>query len=230
MNITDTEQRDTGEWTCVATNSVGEASVSAQLAVAGRDRLLLEPINEASFSRIQEIEAPRAAPEEAAPAEYAAPAITVQLSAPSDCAEGDSAHLEAHYTPTNDPKLVVEWYKDEALLFHSNRYKMVNDFGFAILDILYALAHDAGQYSVRVVNEAGEASSSAQLDVQQGDQLLLQPVREENARAVQNLEDARARRPEEMEVAGEGKVPVFVQPLAGPSECAQGKLIFRHTY
>lgn len=59
---------------------------------------------------------------------------------PSDLAEGDSAHLEAQYTPIDDPKLKIEWFRNGQPLFHANRYKMVQDFGFAILDILHLFA------------------------------------------------------------------------------------------
>lgn len=52
---------------------------------------------------------------------------------------------------------------------------MVNDFGFAILDILYLLAHDAGEYTLRVFNDAGEATSSVTIDINKKDGLLLQP-------------------------------------------------------
>lgn len=52
---------------------------------------------------------------------------------------------------------------------------MINDFGFAILDILYLLGHDAGKYTLRVYNDVGEASSSITVDVKKKDGLLLQP-------------------------------------------------------
>lgn len=224
LNISDCGVQDTGEWTCVAANSVGEAQVSASLSVTGKDGLLLDPINAQSLGRIQELEAPRPEPEEPAPVVYEAPQIATQLSAPSDVAEGDSVHLEAHYTPTNDPQLRVEWFKEGAPIFHSNRYKMVTDFGFAILDILYTLAHDSGEYTVRVTNQdGGEASSSTTLQVQKGDRLLLAPQREDKARAVAELEESLGRRPEAAELALEGRMPVFVQPLAGPADCVQGE-------
>lgn len=69
----------------------------------------------------------------------------------------------------------MEWYHNGQLLFHSNRYKMVNDFGFAILDILYLLAHDSGEFMVKVINDAGEASTSVTLDVAKKSGLMLEP-------------------------------------------------------
>jgi len=123
LNINDTEQRDTGEWTCVATNDEGEARVSTKLSITGKDSLLLDPINEQSLAKIQELEEPRPAAEEEEPQQYGTPQITLQLAAPAGAEEGDSAHLEAHYTPVNDPKLRVEWYRDGHPIFHSNRHR-----------------------------------------------------------------------------------------------------------
>ncbi|CAD5224123.1 unnamed protein product [Bursaphelenchus okinawaensis] len=222
LNINSTELRDTGEWVCVASNSAGEDRVSTNLSVTGHEGIASDAIQAQSLARIQEIEAPKAGrPEEEAP-QFESPNITVQLSAPSDLSEGDSVHLEAHYTPSNDPRLVVTWYKDGQILPQANRYKMVNDFGFAILDILYVLAHDSGEYTVVVSNEQGEASTSATLSVEAKDGLVLDPLDEGKARAVQELEDLRNRRPEVEDLAPEERVPVFVQPLSAPAECETG--------
>uniref|UniRef100_A0A915DZ78 Ig-like domain-containing protein n=1 Tax=Ditylenchus dipsaci TaxID=166011 RepID=A0A915DZ78_9BILA len=223
LNINDTEQRDTGEWSCVATNSVGEATTSTTLNVAGRENLLLDPIQAQSLARIQEIEAPKPLPEEAPAVEYEAPKITVQLTPPAgDVEEGDSAHLVAQFTPVADPKLKVEWYLNGQQINHSNRYKMVNDFGFAILDILYLLAHDSGEFTVKVSNEAGEASTSVNLEVIKKDGLMLQPQSETKAKAVQDLEEYLNRRPEEVDLAKEERMPVFVEPLSAPVDCESG--------
>ncbi|KAK0408252.1 hypothetical protein QR680_003855 [Steinernema hermaphroditum] len=222
MDINATEPRDSGEWTCVASNSAGEASASTQINVQGKESLLLDPLHPQSLERILEIEAGKPAPEEAPAVVFEAPKITVQLAAVPGLAEGDSAHLEAQFTPVADPNLKVEWYKDGALLHHANRYKMVSDFGFAILDILYLLAHDAGEFKLRVFNEAGEASTTVSLEIESKSGLLLDPQDENKARAVQEVEDARNRRPEEVEIAPQERMPVFVEPLSAPVQCESG--------
>ena len=222
LNIADCGAQDSGTWECVATNSVGEARASAQLSVQSKERLLLDPINQASFNKIQEIEAPKPLPEEMAPPEYEAPQISTQLTAPDNLNEGDSAHLEARFTPVNDPNLKVEWYKDGQPLYNSNRHRMVSDFGFGILDILYLLAHDAGEYTLRVFNDKGEASISVQVAVQPSETLLLRPQNENKAKAVQELEDSMQKRPPEEELPKEQRMPVFVSPLSAPSQCEQG--------
>nr|CAD2187171.1 unnamed protein product [Meloidogyne enterolobii] len=222
LNINDAEQRDSGTWECVASNSVGEARTSVQLNVSPKERLLLEPINESSFAKVQELEAPKPLPEEQPPATFSAPSITVQLSAPDNFNEGDSAHLEAHYTPSNDPKLRVEWFKDGQPIYHSNRHRIVSDFGFGILDILYLLAHDAGQYMLKISNENGEASTTVDLTVNPTESLLLQSMGEGKAKAVQELEDSLLPKLPAEELPKEQRMPVFVSPLNAPTECEQG--------
>ncbi len=39
-------------------------------------------------------------------------------------------------------QLSIEWYRDGAPLPHSNRYKLLKDFGFAALDINFLVAQD----------------------------------------------------------------------------------------
>lgn len=64
FDINQTEPRDTGEWTCVAKNSAGEARCSAILNILGRDSIVCDPIQLQSLQRIQEIEAIKPLPGE----------------------------------------------------------------------------------------------------------------------------------------------------------------------
>lgn len=50
---------DSGTYTAVARNSVGEAQSSVTIQVAPSDSLYLEPQSEASWQRIQQLEAPK---------------------------------------------------------------------------------------------------------------------------------------------------------------------------
>uniref|UniRef100_F1KPJ7 Titin n=1 Tax=Ascaris suum TaxID=6253 RepID=F1KPJ7_ASCSU len=222
LDINQTEPRDTGEWTCVATNSTGEAKCSAKVNVLSRENIVFDSIQPQSLERIREIEAPKPLPAEAPAKVYGAPQITVQLQSPSGLSEGDSAHLEAQFTPVDDPHLKVEWFRNGQPLFHANRYKMVQDFGFAILDILHLFAADAGEYTMKVSNAAGQASTSATLGIATKESLILLPQDEGKARAVQQLEDALHRKPEEVIVEEKRTVPVFIEPLSAPVSCEEG--------
>jgi hypothetical protein len=128
--------------------------------------------------------------------------------------------LEARYTP---PSARVEWLKDGQPLQFANKHKVVSDFGFGILDILYLLGHDAGQYTLRVYNDIGEATTSTDIQVAPKESLLLEPISVEKSRAVQELEDSLNRRPEVVDLAPEERIPVFVQPLSAPVQCKQGE-------
>lgn len=65
LDINQTEPRDTGEWTCVATNSTGEAKCSAKVNVLSRENIVFDSIQPQSLERIREIEAPKPLPAEA---------------------------------------------------------------------------------------------------------------------------------------------------------------------
>uniref|UniRef100_A0A913I9R6 Ig-like domain-containing protein n=1 Tax=Strongyloides stercoralis TaxID=6248 RepID=A0A913I9R6_STRER len=222
LNINSTDNRDSGEWTCVARNSVGEAKISASLNVTGKESILKDSLQPNSLARIEEIEAPKLKEEERPALVYDAPVIVCNLQPQDNLQEGDGAHLVAEYTPIEDPNLRVEWLKDGHLLPHSNRHKMINDFGFAVLDILYLLAHDSGEYTLRVYNNSGEAKTSVKLDIEAKSGLILNPQDENKAKAVQIIEDLRNKKPEVIEEVKEDKVPIFIEPLTAPISCSQG--------
>ena len=60
--------------------------------------------------------------------------------------DGMSAHFECRLTPTNDPRLKVEWKFNGQPLPHSSRIKTVSDFGFVMLDIAGVDSKDSGEY------------------------------------------------------------------------------------
>nr|CDQ05422.1 BMA-KETN-1, isoform j [Brugia malayi] len=222
MDINATESRDSGEWTCVVSNEVGEAKSSASINVLSKESIVSDSMQPQSLERIMEMEAEKPIPYEAPPKIFDPPQITVHLQKPEDLTEGDSTHLEAQFTPVDDPNLKVEWFRDAKPLFHANRYKMVQDFGFAILDILHLFAQDAGEYTVKVTNSAGEASSSTILEIASKEALLLQPQDEGKAKAIERLEYNLHLKPEEKIVEEQKTVPVFIEPLSAPVTCEEG--------
>ncbi|WKY10685.1 hypothetical protein Q1695_002781 [Nippostrongylus brasiliensis] len=222
MDINQVEPRDSGEWTCVAKNAAGEAQCSAPLTVASRENILREAINPQSLDRIREIEAEKpAAPEQPAPV-YPAPQFTAPLEVQGAIEEQGSAHLQAQFTPIDDPSLKVEWLRDGQPIHHSNRYRMVHDFGFAVLDIIHLLPHDTGEYTCRISNAAGEAVSSTPIKVEPGSGLILHPQNEQKAKAVDQLEEILHRKPEETVVEVKEAMPVFIEPLSAPVDCDEG--------
>lgn len=222
MDINQTEVRDTGEWKCIARNAAGEAECSTSLTVQGKENIAYDSLQPQSLDRIREIEAPKPGAPEAPSAVYDAPSIVSPLTVQGALEEGGSAHLQAQYTPANDPQTKVEWLLNGQPIFQSNRHRMVHDFGFAVLDILHLLNHDTGEYTLRVVNSAGEASTSAPVQIEASSGLILHPQNEQKARAVDELEQNLRRRPEDIPDEHKEVMPVFIEPLSAPIECAEG--------
>ncbi|KAM3716725.1 Kettin [Dirofilaria immitis] len=225
MDISATESRDNGEWTCIVSNEVGEAKSSASINISNKEDIVLDSMQPQSLERIMEIEAGKPVLDEVPPKIFGPPQITVHLQKPLNLTEGESAHLEARFTPTDDPSLKVEWFRNTKPLFHANRYKMVQDFGFAILDILHLFVQDAGEYTVKVINSVGEASSSTVLEIASKETLLLQPQDEGKAKAIERLEYNLHLKPEEKTVEEQKTVPVFIEPLSAPVTCEEGDRI-----
>ncbi|OZC07058.1 hypothetical protein X798_05950 [Onchocerca flexuosa] len=205
MDISATESRDSGEWTCIVSNEVGEAKSSANLNVSSKESIIFDSMQPQSLERIMEMEAEKPVPDEAPPKIFDPPQITVHLQKPVDLTEGDSTHLEARFTPIDDPSLKVEWFRDAKPLFHANRYKM-----------------DAGEYTVKITNSVGEASSSTVLEITSKETLLLQPQDEGKAKAIERLEYNLHLKPEEKTVEEQKTVPVFIEPLSAPVTCEEG--------
>uniref|UniRef100_A0A8R1HM90 Ig-like domain-containing protein n=1 Tax=Caenorhabditis japonica TaxID=281687 RepID=A0A8R1HM90_CAEJA len=222
MDIAQTEPRDSGEWKCVAKNAAGEAVSTATLGVQGKEVILHDSLQPQSLDRIRQIEAGKPAPEERPDQQFEAPVIVSPLQVQGALEEGGSAHLQTQFTPVADPSIKVEWLKDGQPIFHSNRYKMVHDFGFAVLDILHLLKHDAGEYTFRVSNSSGDASTSTNFQVSESSGLILQPQNEQKAKAVEILEDNLRRRPEEIEQEIQEATPVFIEPLSAPVDTEEG--------
>ncbi|GBP17594.1 Titin, partial [Eumeta japonica] len=79
--------------------------------------------------------------------------------------EGENCHFEARVTPTDDPKLRVEWYWNGRPLKAGSRFRTFCDFGFVILEISPVYPEDSGEYSCRAINEYGEAVTSATMKI-----------------------------------------------------------------
>ncbi|CAJ0920993.1 unnamed protein product, partial [Mesorhabditis belari] len=222
LDINHTETRDTGEWRVVASNQAGQAESTCQLSVQGREGILQDPLQPQSLQRISEIEAPRLAPEAAPDAPADAPTITTQLEYTGEPEEGTAIHLQAMFTPKNDPRIRVEWLHNGHPIGHSNRHKMLSDFGFAVLDITHLFTHDSGEYTLRVYNESGEAKSSVSFNVEPKSGLLLEPQSEQKAQAVHQLEERLNQKVDAVIDETKEVMPVFVEPLSAPQHLDEG--------
>ncbi|VDN44422.1 unnamed protein product [Gongylonema pulchrum] len=156
---------DSGEWTCVATNSLGEAQSSASFNVIGNKVIYDESQHPESLHRIQQIEAPKELPPEPVELKPLAPQFISPLQT-IERIEGQPAHFETRVTPINDPQMRVQWFKDGAPLLNSNRFHHTSDFGFIGLDIAYTVPEDSGVYTVVAANEQGQDQTEGYLGVE----------------------------------------------------------------
>lgn len=107
LDISHTVANDAGTYSVVASNEQGTAQVDGQLTVEPLGTLLLDPVNQASWQRVQELEAPKEQAPEEADIEYGPPQFTSQLQSIGDLVEGQPVHFEANVVPINDPNLRV---------------------------------------------------------------------------------------------------------------------------
>ncbi|KAK6058392.1 hypothetical protein COOONC_04040 [Cooperia oncophora] len=223
MDINQVEPRDTGEWTCVASNPAGEARCSAPLNVTSRENIVLDSLNPQSLDRIREIEADKpAAPEAPAPV-YPAPKFTAPLTVQGALEEAGSAHLQAQFTPIDDPNLKGRMASRRTIPSSTPTATVWCTISVLPFWTLFTLlAHDTGEYTCRIVNEAGEDTTSAPIKVAPSSGLILHPQNEQKAKAVSDLEEVLHRKPEEAVVEVKEAMPVFIEPLSAPVECDEG--------
>jgi hypothetical protein len=91
---------DSGVYQLKVSNAAGEAVSSATLKCNPKDALLLDTQHDASWQRIQEIEAPKEPIPEAEPAPKVPPKFTSPLQNVAEVHEGQSVHFETTVQPT----------------------------------------------------------------------------------------------------------------------------------
>lgn len=224
LDITQVEARDSGEWLCHASNASGEAVTTGFINCLPFENIIYDPQQPKSVPKIAELEKPKLAPQ--APPDKAPrpPKFTVPLPQFPPLEEGDSVHLEAQLIPIDDPNMKVEWFKDGKPVQYGHRFRPVNDFGFCVLDILYIMAEDNGQYTCRAVNKVGQDATSAVLQCAPRGGLILQPqVRDEKLQAIHQLEQSLHRTYDHVSHDKQRQAPVFIEPLQNPPPLREGE-------
>ncbi|RTG81042.1 uncharacterized protein DC041_0000451 [Schistosoma bovis] len=162
------QPNDTGAYTCHVSTEYGSAD-------CGPSNLLCEATGsiiaasqlpgdkEKGLLAIEAIEANLHAPrgtvwEDDSPHE--APVIIQQPQLVGEIEEGTAIHFDVQVEPAADPSLIVEWFKSGNLLTSGTRFKVANERGLAILDLLYTIPEDSGEYWCRVENKAGQVESN----------------------------------------------------------------------
>ena len=167
LDITHVLPEDGGQYSCRATNNLGQAVCSANLTVRANQRIVKETLHESALQQINYLESQRSKGAEEEGFTSQAPEFTAQMR-DVQVVEGSPAHFEAKLVPIGDPSLRVEWLKDGKPIDASNRMSFLHDFGFVALDLKYTRPGDMGRYSIRAVNSLGQAEISANLRVLSG--------------------------------------------------------------
>lgn len=125
---------------------------------------MLDPQNEKSWKRIQEIEAPRERDLTPEPVPFAKPQFTQAIQSIT-IEEAKSIVFEARVIPVGDPSMQIQWFLDDAPLKQSNRFTINEDFGLCVLRIENVNVYDIGTYSCKAINKEGAAITNASLSV-----------------------------------------------------------------
>lgn len=173
LDIAYTQNEDSGEYICKASNKYGEDTTKAFIKCFGKGGVYLDSLQPDSLARIRDLEAQgKAAPSLSSPTAEP-PKFTKHICNVENLKEGQSAHFEARLTPIADPNLTVEWFFNGKKLPHGHRYRTFHDFGIVILDILYCYEENSGEYECRAVNKVGSDVTKATLKCKSKANLIL---------------------------------------------------------
>lgn len=167
LEVAGVYQRDSGLYTCKATNRHGEATVSCKLQVRGRQGIIMEPQLPSNFrsgtESIQKLEEQLYKKDEIVSEEETPnpPKFIVEIKDNVDVPEGGPIHFDCRVEPINDPTMRIDWFHNGRPFATGSRVHHLNDFGFIALDIDYSYTRDAGEYICRATNKWGSATTKA---------------------------------------------------------------------
>jgi len=164
LDISHVLPEDAGQYSCKASNSLGQAICSCTLNIKANLSIQKETLHESALQQINYLESSRTASNQEEDSAAQAPVFTASMR-DTQVMENTAAHFEAKLVPIGDAKLKVEWLKDGRPIEASNRMSTLHDFGFVALDLKYTRPSDSGRYSIRAYNALGEATVSANLKV-----------------------------------------------------------------
>lgn len=153
LKILKTQPDDTGLYTCRISNQLGSAEMSASIICIEEVDIIEERVVDYSRSVTTKKETTEFDLKPQAP-KFLRDLNDVEV------IEGQKVHLESYLKPSDDPDLVVEWFKNNIALQKGSRYIEICDFGYVGLDILYVYPEDSGMYTVKATNKYGTASTS----------------------------------------------------------------------
>lgn len=67
--------------------------------------------------------------------------------------------------PVADPRLKIEWFLNGNPVKHSNRMKMIHDFGFVVLELNPSEPQDTGKWTCKATNDFGSDTVDCEIKV-----------------------------------------------------------------
>ena len=161
---------DSGEYTCVVKSDAGTIQSSCRLMVHARKELETE-FHSQSLRQVEMKQQQQTVTiqEEVMPQK---PEFVRPLCDLGEKPEGSNVHLEAQVNPVSDHTMHIEWFKDGKAITASSRIQQLFSFGYVSLNINGLRPEDAGTYTCRATNAAGEAITQASITVSVSQQLM----------------------------------------------------------
>ena len=165
LDIDWTFKRDSGVYTCRATNRYGTCETRANLNCSSKKDINMDSQlpSGMSLDRLKELEKGKAdlrgIDDEA---EITAPKFVTQIQSKA-VGEGEPVHFNCRVEPKHDPKLNITWYHNEKEVASGHRFRITHEFGYVALDILYTYPEDEGEYVCKAKNELGEDITKCKL-------------------------------------------------------------------
>ncbi len=168
--IDDVLAKDAGVYKVTATNNKGIASSSGTLkleaeAASGVSSEGLHPSGQAGLEAIQKLDQSVAGAQlamklsDSSEAKIIAPRFTIDLPSEVKINAEQNISLECSFEPKTDTNVDINWYHNGLPLRAGTQIKMSSDFGFVKLNIAGAQGREAGIYTCKASNSAGEATT-----------------------------------------------------------------------
>ena len=212
IDINDARKEDTGTYTLVASNVLGQQKAEVQLKVDSHAQVDYSSMHSKTVQETARFETKQEIKQEFEEiVSHGPPVFKTTLQNPEPVSEGQNIHLEARLEPIGDPSMRVEWFFNGRPLTIGSRFKTYNDFGFIALDIMSVTPQDQGQYTCRAKNKVGEAATQANVQVMGMRNVVTETEHDSAMQQINYLEAEKVKLVSEEEVV---KVaPTFTKPL-----------------
>lgn len=116
----------------------------------------------------------------------------------------------------------VEWFHNGNPIRHSNRFKLVSDFGYVLLDIAYVQSHDSGEYVCRAWNKYGEDFTRATIECFGKGGVFYDSLQPQSLERIRELESLGLQQPPVPQTPT-GEPPRFITELKDISKLVEGQ-------